>query len=795
MTIKKLSGKPLQYTFRQNLKSMSALLALVMCGAISFLTTLYTVAELFGKSPVYDDTGNIIDWVQNKTKYHFLIFSDVEYASGILMAIIALCGIAVAVCSFNFITSKRMVNVYYSLGITRTKLFCGKFFSGLLLLFIAVALPMMVIFFSNIFTVGFSASLFKACAYYFLCFFVVSALSFTLTSLIFAAVGTSFETVIFSLVFIFIPDIFLFGIQSVMDAFLYGTPYGRGFTYVNAPFYYDNVATLSDQLSFISPVFWGNSQLTELAVRVKNTATEAVPKVSPDFLTPFIWLAVTIALFFLAVWLFNRRKAEICGFIGTNRVLNTVVSSLSGFAAFCFAIYIADANLLLGISIGIAAFAAIHLALEAIVLRDSKKFVKGLYKLPIGIAACVAAALIINGGLFGFSQKIPEKEQIKSVAVTMVGTSPETGNFSESWFYSSYDYSYIAAPGALIDGFTTENDISAVTRVHSLIAETDEADRTLPYEIQFVYTLENGSVLRRSFSGISEECAKELLYLEDCDIYKTSLKKLFTGDIKTFSNYDQSAETVFSDAQKNLRQNYYVSLYSRYADTEFELTLSETDRLRLLDALYTDLSARSVTEKYYPEKAPVGFIMFSYGTEPITAETAPAETLIAEYPYSAQYSQFLDSTAWSPYFNTHITEDMTNTVHLLKEWGLYEKLIKAPEFVSAEVIPAETALEIYLADMPYSLHSMSRCFITRFSSVKSTMRNEGDWKQYELTLGDAANEKVYTDKETISSLLDASYTLYVQDNPDKGSFVSFTTAEGNTSLTFIPDGRLPDSLK
>ena len=155
MTTKKLSGKPVQYTFRQNLKGMSALLALAMCGIISFLTALYTVVELFNESPVYDDMGNIIDWVSNKTKYHFLIFSDVSYASGILMTAIALCGIAVAVCSFNFITSKRMVNVYYSLGITRTKLFCGKYFSGLLLLFIAVTLPMTVIFFSNIFTVGF----------------------------------------------------------------------------------------------------------------------------------------------------------------------------------------------------------------------------------------------------------------------------------------------------------------------------------------------------------------------------------------------------------------------------------------------------------------------------------------------------------------------------------------------------------------------------------------------------------------------------------------------------------------
>ena len=234
MTSKKLSSNPLKFTFRLSFRSLTTFICFILCGIIAFCTTLYTVSELFGTTAVYDDYGNITEHIVNKNSYHFLIFRDAEYMSTVLMLAVAVCGILSAVCLFNFITSKKMVNVYYSLGITRTKLFCGKYFSGLLLLFVATLLPMIVTFFANIFTVGYSASLFKACLFYFLYLFSVAATSFTVTSAVFAVVGTTFETMIFSVVLLLIPDIFLFSIQTLMDKFLYGNPYGMSFQYVNA---------------------------------------------------------------------------------------------------------------------------------------------------------------------------------------------------------------------------------------------------------------------------------------------------------------------------------------------------------------------------------------------------------------------------------------------------------------------------------------------------------------------------------------------------------------------------------
>ena len=60
------------------------------------------------------------------------------------LVLVAICGLAMAICTFNFITSKKQVNVYYSLGITRTKLFLGKYLSGITLLAISTFIPLFI---------------------------------------------------------------------------------------------------------------------------------------------------------------------------------------------------------------------------------------------------------------------------------------------------------------------------------------------------------------------------------------------------------------------------------------------------------------------------------------------------------------------------------------------------------------------------------------------------------------------------------------------------------------------------
>lgn len=795
MTTNRSLPNPMRFTFKQGLKSITAAVAVILCGVTAFLTTLYTLAELFSKTPVFDDNGIVTGYSESKDLYHFIIFPDAEYMSTVLLIIIAAGGVLAAICSFNFITSKKMVNVYYSLGITRTKLFCGKYLSGLLLLFIAIFIPMLLIFIGNIAALGFSASMFKAVMFYFLNFICIAFTSYTITSAVFAAVGTTFETAIFSAIILFIPDIFLYSVQALMDKFLYGNPYGNNFVFANEYYYTgeQGISTLPQKFSFLSPVFWGKKQLVEFSLADKQNAKDAVPEISPNFVYALIWLAVCIAVFFLAVLLFNKRKAEICGFIGTNRYLNSAVSLLAAFAAFCVIISNFE-DLIAGIALGALAFAIVHLVLEIIVLRDLKKFVRGLYKLPIGIVVSIAIVFLFSSGLFGYSQKIPDISDIKSVAVTYVGTNNEYGLFSDNYYYFSCDYRYYGFSNSLSGEFTTANDIKAVVEAHEVIANTDESDRTLENEIQFIYTLKDGSTVMRSFNAVSPEGYKKVLYLEDCDYYDEVLKDYFKGKIREFKDWDDSKEYVFSSAQKNLRDTYTVNVYSKYIDKVFTVNLSESDKAKLLGALYTDIVNRSAQEKYYPDESPVAFVNFLYGEGAISSEDAPEQSEISEAAFSAIYSEFNDSSPWMPYFSVYVTTDMTNTIQLLKDMGLYEKVTAAPEFVSAEIVDARTAYDATIGKEDYLSDKYSRLFLGNYSATKSTNPNQ-DWTWYDSMLDSLVEGTVVKDEHTIAELMKCSYTVYEQDDTDKGWFVSFKTADGSTALCYIPEGKLPAGVK
>lgn len=795
MTTNQSLRNPMLFTFKQGIKSLTSFVAVALCGATAFFTTLLSVIKLIENFPIYDDMGNLTGYQPMTDFYHYIIFEDGAYMSKPLLMIIAAAGVLAAICTFNFITSKKMVNVYYSLGITRTKLFCGKYFSGLMMLGIATTIPMLVNFIINVAAVGYSATLMKAILYYLFKFMLTAFTSYTITSAVFAVVGTTFETAVFSVIILFIPDIFLYSIQVLMDKLLYGNPYGNSFLYANEYNYYNlnQTAVLSEKFSFLSPVFWGETQMNDIGYMSKENVNDVIPEISPNFFFALLWLAICVAVFFLAVLFFNRRKAEICGFIGTNRYLNSAVSLLTAFAVFCIAVSYMD-ELIFGMVIGAVAFAIVHLLLEIIVLRDLKKFVRGLYKLPIGIAFSVAVILIFNSGFFGYSQKVPDVEEIKSVAITIGGINTEYGLFGEGDGWSYTDYRYFAESEALAGEFTTANDIKAVVDVHKSIADAKAEDRTVTADIQLVYTLKNGDTLKRNFDSVSSNTYKKLLYLEDCNFYDEQLKTYFKGDIKKFENYVESAEYTFTESQIVLRTLHTINIYSKYQNSQITVHLSVSDKEKLLDALYTDFVNRSAEEKYFPKESPVGFITFTVNEEVLMAENAPEQTDFTVNEFSAKYGEFYFSSVWQPNFFAYITTDMTNTIQLLKDMGIYEQMTAAPEFVSAEVMDAQEVYNtIATGEYSYVVDRNSNLFITAYTSSKPV--GNQDWTMYDKTIESMVNGKTINDAAVIDELVKASYTVYAQTDKTEGWFVALKTANGDISLCYIPDGKLPASAK
>ena len=223
----------------------------------------------------------------------------------------------------------------------------------------------------------------------------------------------------------------------------------------------DSFLPVCEQFEFLSPVFFIKSELAKFGVIEKEVLKDGVKQVieAPSFTNIILWVILTVLIALFGIRLFNKRKAEIAGFIGTNRILNTFVSFLAGFFTFSLAISLAS-ELLVGIIIGAIGFIIIHLGLELAVLRDLKKFVRGLYKLPVGLVAVSLFVVSMNTGLFGFSERIPDEAKIKSVSVTIVGDSSQYGLFGEGdrW-YSDNNFQYIPANNVLTGELTSLEDI------------------------------------------------------------------------------------------------------------------------------------------------------------------------------------------------------------------------------------------------------------------------------------------------------------------------------------------------
>ena len=191
------------YTLKTGFKGLPVLPALGNVGILGFFMIILAGSRLFTTEPLYNSSGEVSGYISARQKYVSLFFDD-EYSVLICLVMIALCGIAMAICTFNFITSKKQVNVYYSLGITRTKLFLGKYISSALLLSASVFLPLLIMLIANLSALGFSGIVFESFFFYLLTFLVVSLSAFTITAAIFACVGTVFEAGVFSTIILFL---------------------------------------------------------------------------------------------------------------------------------------------------------------------------------------------------------------------------------------------------------------------------------------------------------------------------------------------------------------------------------------------------------------------------------------------------------------------------------------------------------------------------------------------------------------------------------------------------------------
>lgn len=671
MTSPKSSINPRLYTFRTALTS-NFLMPLLNTVALAFCIPIMNLVRILSinnaaASPRQGETAASL-----KETYRYLLMGDAEFAPLAILAVVG-CSVLLGVMMFRFIASKKTVNVFYSLGITRKSLFVSKYLAGVLMLVVSVALPLLFNLILNFSYLGSSWQLWSATAYYFWSFSILACFSFTVTAAVFSCVGTVAEGCFFPFVLLGSPMIVLYCLQYLMET-LFGNPYGE---------YFMGYGTTDLPTSFkaFNPILFlydGVNNLSALDASGKlipNTYGEGTPWVKPNFLPLVFWTLAVIAVMFLGMYLFRKRKAEICGFLGVNPVLNFLITFLLGFLGFGLVIHVAEAKLsmALAIVIGLLVFAVIYCIVDFALIRNGKEFLRGLKKLPIHLGITLIIGIVFATGLFGFSTRIPELSEIQSASITVPSDSFLGLGCSGSSYGSEYNW---GALSAMLEGIEAEEDLRLVRQVHEKIIQTGDQkitanqdgvareDQFVESTIQVIYQLKNGKKLMRNYYHVPVQAVNQLLHIEDTEAGHVQIQKFLTAPLTSRYN---------SWERETIQKTGAISLWSPYMEQETAIELSELQRKMLLQCIADDLTAQKAEQRYFPTQQLLGFIKIQDSERNYSGNAGT---------YRAPSPSTMDG------YTVYLTREMQKTIQFLQSNGFYDAIGRPAEVESVKIVRA-----------------------------------------------------------------------------------------------------------
>ena len=173
MTSQKSFKNNFGYAFYTGLRE-NALFAVLNAVFLALFFCVMPIQTFMSTTQTDMETGKV-SIIEYSKVYAFLFAPQLQYFRYFIIAVLLGVGILMGIAAFRFITGKKTVNVYYSLGIKRQKLFAAKYLSGLTLIAGSVLVPMVVSLIANIAVLGFNKFMLPAFFYLLLTMFSLVA--------------------------------------------------------------------------------------------------------------------------------------------------------------------------------------------------------------------------------------------------------------------------------------------------------------------------------------------------------------------------------------------------------------------------------------------------------------------------------------------------------------------------------------------------------------------------------------------------------------------------------------------
>lgn len=748
--------------------------------SILLLFTLSTFIDILGydsriaqDAQQYISAGEPVPTLQSLYRY-ILFNTEMGFLPLQLFAI--LMPVLLGFVLFRFMANKRTVNVFYSLGLTRRSLFMTRYLAGQLLLLLASLLPVAANLILNLAFFGSCRELWISAAAILAALIVMSSLSFAVTAAVFSCVGTVSEGVVYSVLSLFSPSILLAGADGLMSR-VWGSPFGTTFETMD---FGRKIYSLLLNFQQVQPVFLLKAscgQVCQLPMNEKWTA--------PNGSSLLLWALLTVGIVALGAFLFQRRKAEICGFLGENRVLNVLGVVSAGFLCFG-AVCKVSAPLpdFVAVILGILAYAAVYCVFYLALTRDGKRFRKKLRFLPVHLSAAALLSVLVVTGFCGFSSYVPAISEVQSADVVMPAQSLQISGYMGSYGSDIY---LLQGQGGPIEGFTTKRDLQLIEKLHRQLAEGGRRelreerslkDRTVRTVIQFVYTLKDGRQVRRHYERIPISLLTQFLQLEDSDRYHELVREILTTATDTQAS--GRVERIIGIKQV-LETKDHVLLGSQWLANEQELELTSGQRRELLQCISEDFCTQPAQERYHPSTPALGTIAFSQWEEGEQQGLRGQGREVSGDFYELRLP---------------ITRDMTKTLAFLQRQGWTAFLQEDAAIRRLSIIRAklpESRVIMTSGNFPYqSCNYSGQEFSGGWGSVGFPSDNAFvgsgptlDAFQFSCAIRDPAQ---------IKEIMSHAYLNYFLDTDGYYVLAEFEEGKGY-SIFFLPESEAPESIR
>lgn len=765
--------------------------------------------------------------------YEVFIFDSEQAAYNPLLyifpALLVVISILLGVLLFRFVTNKKTVNVYYSLGIKRADLYTARLLAGVFMMLAAVLVPLAVSLGLNLHYFGSSVMLWRTFLFYAVHNVICVLAGLTISAAVSSCVGTVVESIGFSAVLAAFPSVVTMCVNYGVPAILNGAPaityygiYPAASSYGELHFDITGSTVFGRIISHINLLMLNRSSFINSS-SVEAMTKEAAKKWAAPSLTPYILWAVLIAAFFVfGLFMFKRRKAEICGFPGRSAVLNFVLCMITSFGVASLVLYFVVSEIpqitTWMIIVGLMIISIIIFLIFDIILHLSFKAIKKDWKIGLVHAGLMAAFLLsLYTGFFGYSSRVPDIQDIDSVSISapnaLMGSyqlgRELSGSYVTDRYYSDVysNYYYVGNRSvSLIENFKDKDDINTVREIHKAMIKAgnirrvntnsdDYSKRVTCQSVVIRYKLKNGRELVRVYEYVPLTNYPTLYTLEDTKNWNSKIKD----------------ELLNIDSENVIPIVFSAQMDNRIAVDE-ELTAG------LARAIYNDITTLS-SDKFLTSNAKyLGSVAFYVNrsqredysmyesSEYVNATSIEDEITEEEEPLSRQETvdnlAFRDNSqgkylALGDYSVIPITEEMTNTISFLKAHGLYEKLSDESPIVSARI--ADMGKATSSDDMRHGFAYSSPIFNSFWDDGKSKpySKKDSDGYEYEVssyTSGDfMPKDAVTITNKTIVEKLAANAYGYRFDLTG-GYLVEFKRENGALTIMYVPKGRIELNL-